>query len=178
MDESATVSVSVSKAGGVPTGAVLALIDGEVVGAGELEGGKATLTVGPFDTAGDKQITVSYFGDASTKAGSTTVELKVKKAKPKIKIRGLRYFKAGTRVKHTVVVGDTDVAITGKLRVVIKAKGKVKFRKKMVINVRNGVETFRLPKLSKPGRYTMVYTFLGSDIAKKTTNTIVLRVRR
>ena len=177
-DEEATVSVSVTKTVGVPSGAVLALIDGQVVGAAELVGGKATLTVGPFATAGDKQITVSYFGDASTKAASTTVDLKVKKDKPKIKVRGLRYFTAGTRVKHTVVVGDTDVAITGKLRVVIKAKGKVKFRKKMVLNVRNGVETFRLPKLRKPGRYTMDYTFLGSDVAKKTTTTILLRVRR
>ncbi len=160
------------------TGAVTALVGGKVIGAAELVGGKATIAVGPFNTVGTEKVTVKYYGDDANVAGTATVDLQITKVKPRIKIRGLRYLKPGTRVKHTVIVGNTDLAIDGKVRVVIKATGKSKFRKKVVIDVKNGVETIRLPKLRKAGRYKAVYTFLGSDIAKRSKKEITLRVRR
>lgn len=163
---------------GTATGAVTAQLDGKVIGAGELAAGKAAITVGPFDTVGNKSIVVKYYGDNDTKAGSTTVGLKVRKAKPRIKVRGVRKLKRGQRVKHTVVVGGPSLALNGKVRVVVKGKGKIKVSKRTLVRVRKGLATVKLPKLWKKGRYKVVYTFLGNPVAQKATKKINLRVRR
>ena len=55
-----------------PTGTVTASIGGTVVDSATLAGGAATLTVGPFTTAGDRTVTIAYSGDGRTASGSTT----------------------------------------------------------------------------------------------------------
>jgi len=81
--DSSTVSVTVSRPGGTPTGTVLALVDNKVVGTGDLVSGKTSITVGPFDTVGTKTITLRYLGDDDTKAGIGTVSVTVQKSPPK-----------------------------------------------------------------------------------------------
>ena len=52
-----------------PTGTVTASVDGSVVDSATLTDGAATLTVGPFTTAGDQTVTIEYSGDARTGCG-------------------------------------------------------------------------------------------------------------
>ena len=75
--------MTVTRAGGTPTGSVLALVDDTVVGAGDLVAGKVNITIGPFSTAGVKTITLRYLGDDNTLVGTGTVTVTVQKAPPK-----------------------------------------------------------------------------------------------
>jgi predicted extracellular nuclease/2',3'-cyclic-nucleotide 2'-phosphodiesterase (5'-nucleotidase family) len=74
------VAVTVgSGAPGDPTGVVTASVGGIVVDTENLAAGTATLTVGPFATAGDKTVTISYGGDTNTESGTTTATVGVDK---------------------------------------------------------------------------------------------------
>ncbi len=62
--QTSSIAVNVSAIGVSPTGTVTASINGSVVDSAPLTGGAATLTVGPFATAGDRTVTIEYSGDA------------------------------------------------------------------------------------------------------------------
>lgn len=82
--DTSTLSVDVSAAGFTPTGFVAAYVDGVLVGSAELVDGGATVVVGPFDTAGAKQVTVVYLGDAhAVRTTSAPLTLTVVKGKVK-----------------------------------------------------------------------------------------------
>ena len=73
------MSVTVTRPGGAATGSVLAVVDGVVVGAGDLAAGSTSIDVGPFDTIGTKVVTLRYLGDDATKAGNGSVTLAVQR---------------------------------------------------------------------------------------------------
>ena len=81
--DSTTVSVTVTRPGGTASGTVLAVVDGVVLGSAELVAGQASITVGPFSTAGTQVVTLRYLGDETTKAGNGSVSVTVQKAPPK-----------------------------------------------------------------------------------------------
>ncbi len=84
-----TSKVAVSVTGGdyTPTGAVGVYVDGALATVGTLTDGKANLTVGPFDTVGEKSVVVRYFGDDYARSGESEPQtLSVEKATPKMKI--------------------------------------------------------------------------------------------
>ncbi len=79
--ETSSIAVTVSSdAAGDPTGSVTATVGAIVVDTQPLSGGTATLTVGPFDTAGDKSVTISYLGDADNTPVTTSVTVGVDEA--------------------------------------------------------------------------------------------------
>jgi len=72
------IDVTVSGAQGVtPTGTVKILVDGVNVGTTTLSGGTASFVVGPFPTAGVREVKVKYVGDDVTEAGHATVDVTV-----------------------------------------------------------------------------------------------------
>ena len=72
------IDVTVSGAQGVtPTGTVKILVDGVNVGMTTLSGGTASFVVGPFPTAGVREVKVKYVGDDVTEAGHATVDVTV-----------------------------------------------------------------------------------------------------
>ncbi|MFA6575363.1 MAG: Ig-like domain-containing protein, partial [Nocardioides sp.] len=73
--ETSSIAVTVTGTGVSPTGTVTASVNGEVVDTKTLSGGAATLVVGPFSTIGDKVVTITYAGDATTASGSTTTQV-------------------------------------------------------------------------------------------------------
>ncbi len=76
--DSSRVDVTVTGAQGVtPTGTVQLSIGGQQVGSAQLTNGTASVTVGPFTSAGTRTVQVSYLGDQVTKPGSTTVTVTV-----------------------------------------------------------------------------------------------------
>jgi hypothetical protein len=169
--ETSTIAVTVASSGPV-TGTVSAILDGKTIGAGELKDGKTSLEVGPFDTIGTKAITVKYYGDDLTAASSTTVQLTVQKARPRIKVYGSKKAKAGRLIERDVSVLHPDFRVTGKVKVkVVGTKGSDKAK------LRAGRATLQLGKL-KPGVYKVKYIYLGSDVAQRVTKKVKLRVKR
>ena len=81
-DGTSSIAVTVSATGVDPSGTVTASVDGDVVDTQSLVDGAATLTVGPFATAGDETVTIDYSGDASTSTGSTTTSVTVTEPTP------------------------------------------------------------------------------------------------
>ncbi len=75
--DTSTVSVSVSATGVRPTGAVTAYVDGVLAGTATLADGTASIVVGPFDSVGEKTVTLRYEGDAHVSTASTTTTVLV-----------------------------------------------------------------------------------------------------
>ncbi len=79
--ETAQVVVEVgSAAEAAPTGEVVLSVDGTDLPAVELEDGKATFEVGPFEAAGTVELVADYAGDVATDPGQGTAQLKVVEA--------------------------------------------------------------------------------------------------
>ncbi|MFL6002414.1 MAG: ExeM/NucH family extracellular endonuclease, partial [Nocardioides sp.] len=81
-DGTSSIAVTVSATGVDPSGTVTASVDGDVVDSQTLVDGAATLTVGPFATAGDETVTIDYTGDDTTSTGSTTTSVTVREPTP------------------------------------------------------------------------------------------------
>lgn len=164
--DEATVSLSVAKASGTATGAVIALVDGKVVGAGELAGGKAVITLQPFEVVGTRTVTLKYFGDESTKAGQTTVPVTVTKVRPKLIVRAPERVERGDRGVFKVKVDSTGFTPSGK--VTIKVAGK-----KVTKTLKQGEATFRIV-MTRLGKNKVVVKYSGDELA--TSKKKVLRV--
>ncbi|GAA4381604.1 ExeM/NucH family extracellular endonuclease [Nocardioides caricicola] len=82
IDQTSSIAVTVAAAGVSPTGTVMASVDGSVIDTATLVDGAATLTVGPFPTAGNQTVTIDYSGDAQTGSGSTTTTVAVTPQNP------------------------------------------------------------------------------------------------
>nr|WP_246377646.1 ExeM/NucH family extracellular endonuclease [Nocardioides ginsengisegetis] len=78
-----TVTAHVAATGVTPSGSVTCSAPGMDDTTGTLnDSGDATCVVGPWGTAGDRTVTVSYAGDQVTAPGSTTTTVTVTKATP------------------------------------------------------------------------------------------------
>ena len=167
--DGATASVSVTRTGGAATGAVLALVDGKVVGAGELVAGKAEIALQPFTEVGDQTVTVKYFGDEATKAGQATDTVTVTKARPKLTLRGPKKVASGSKAtfKVTVLAGYMP---SGK--VTLKVAGKTVTKK-----LRDGMVTFKV-RLTKSGKHKVKVRYSGDALNASTGVTKAIRVLR
>jgi hypothetical protein len=76
----ARVKVAATSRGGKPTGTVLAVVAGRVVGTGTLSHGKVTLTLKAFHHKGTFMVKLRYLGDATHAACGTTVRIVVRAA--------------------------------------------------------------------------------------------------
>ena len=81
--DTSRIAVTVGATGFTPSGFVAAYVNGAFVSSAPLTDGRASLTVGPFATVGDKVVELRYFGDQHTLTGSDTVTVTVQKGKPK-----------------------------------------------------------------------------------------------
>jgi 5'-nucleotidase len=167
--DDSTVSVTVTRPGGTATGSVLAVVDGVVVGAGDLVAGSTSIEVGPFDTTGAKVVTLRYLGDDATKAGTGSVTLTVQKARPRLKVKAPK--KVGKGDKATIVVtvaAGTDPSGT----VTVKVGSK-----KVTEKVRNGKATFAV-RMTKPGRTKVSVSYSGDTLTESADDTAKVTVTR
>ena len=83
--QTSTVQVHVSATGVTPTGTITCSAPGMTEVSATLDGdGEASCVVGPWSTAGDRTVTVSYGGDAHTQSGQTTKTVTVAKVAPTV----------------------------------------------------------------------------------------------
>jgi 5'-nucleotidase len=82
--QTATVQVQVSADGVSPTGTVTCSAPGMADVVATLTDGAASCEVGPWATAGDRTVTVSYGGDAHTAAGQATTTVTVARVAPTV----------------------------------------------------------------------------------------------
>jgi predicted extracellular nuclease len=81
--DTSRVDVTVTGAQGVtPTGEVKILVDGVTVGTTTLSGGTASFVVGPFPSAGVREVEVEYAGDDVTQPGHAKVDITVTNGNP------------------------------------------------------------------------------------------------
>lgn len=166
----ATVSVSVAKATGTPTGAVLALVDGKVVGAAELVLGKADMSLLPFVSVGSKSVEVKSFGDATTKAAASTAVVKVVKANPRLRVKAPSKTSRGAKVRIEVHVSAPGFTPTGKATVKVKGT-------KVTKTVRNGTVVVKA-RLWKLGKNKVVVIYRGDDRTEAARKVVRIKVKR
>ena len=94
--KAATVTIRVTAAGAVPTGAVAVSVDGVQRGSGTLTNGVATFSLAASLPVGSRSYTATYSGDTNVAAGSATVSLNVQKARP-----ALSFALSKSRIPHT-----------------------------------------------------------------------------
>ncbi len=168
--DGATVSLTVSKPAGTPTGAVIATVDGKVVGAGELAAGKADIALQPFEEVGTQAVVLEYFGDDSTKAGSTTVEVEVTKARPRLKVRGPKRVERGAKGVFKIDVDAAGLTPSGK--VTVKVAGK-----KVTKKLKQGQATFRVV-MTKLGKNKVVVKYRGDELTASKKKVFRVNVTR
>jgi predicted extracellular nuclease/2',3'-cyclic-nucleotide 2'-phosphodiesterase (5'-nucleotidase family) len=170
MGDGPTLSVSVGKASGVPSGGVLALVDGKVVGAGELVSGKVDLSLQPFATVGTKVVEVRYLGDDSTKAASGSASVEVVKADVKMSVDAPKKVVKGT--KATIVVSLRAIAVSPSGTVTVRVDGKKVTRK-----VKNGEATIKVA-LTKLGKAKVTVAYSGDELTDSASRTVRIKVKR
>ena len=173
--DGATVSLAVTKASGTPTGAVIALVDGAVVGAAELAAGKADIALAPFDSVGTHKVTLKYFGDDTTKAGTSTVDVVVTKARPKLRVKAPKKVERGDRATIIVTVDADGFTPTGKVKV--KGAGKNGAGKKVTKRLKDGTLTLKV-RLTSLGKNKVVVRYAGDDMTTARRKVVRIRVVR
>jgi len=170
MDDRPTVSVSVAKAAGTATGAVIALVDGKVAGAAELSGGKAVIELQPIASVGTKTIQLKYFGDDSTKPGATSVSVDVVKAEPRLKVAAPKRVVKGELASVRVRVVATGYTPTGKVTVVVAGK-------KVTKTLKDGKATLRV-RMTRLGKNKVRIRYSGDGLTEPASKAVTIRVTR
>ncbi|WP_262851503.1 DUF6801 domain-containing protein [Mumia quercus] len=124
---------------------------------------------------GTHTLSVRYLGDASTKPSSTSLRLKVVKAKASVaaKVTTKKVVAGKTRAKVRVTVKASGFTPSGKVAVYHRGKkvGTATLRK-------NGSVVVRLKKLPKAGKGTLKVRYLGNATTGAATKTIKVSVKR
>ncbi|MBD8869842.1 ExeM/NucH family extracellular endonuclease [Nocardioides donggukensis] len=169
-----SLDVTVTSTGGTPAGFVAAYVDGEFATAAPLSEGSATLEVGPFDTVGEKEITVEYIGDLYTEPSSGSTTVTVQKARPKVKVKhkDKRIEVRKERVRLNVQVLADGITGTGEI---VFSKGSTVLGSR---TLDDGRASMRLPKFGSKGRKTITVSYSGDDLLEPRTVEEVIRVVR
>lgn len=159
-----------SAAPGDPAGTVTASVGGEEVDSATLVDGAATLTVGPFATAGDKTVTIGYSGDAETASGSTTTTVTVVVAETSVTATG------GPATYGTgwgaVVTVDPETA-TGQVEVL---DGTTSLG---TATLSDGAATVPVDGTAlQPGTHTLTVSYAGDDGHAPSTSTFDVTVNK
>ena len=166
-----TVDVTVAATGFTPGGFVAAYVDGVYTSSAPLTDGKASLTVGPFDTVGAKAIEVTYFGDDHTLTGSGTTTVTVQKAAPKVTASGPTTAKVRTATpKVTVTVAADGLSPPGRW-----SSGSTAASHQVPLR---GVGVLRLNRFYKLGRHAVEVTYPGSSLVESGKDTHVIKAVR
>ena len=138
--EASVVTATVTPA--AATGAVRVLIKGTVVGSADLSAGKATITLaGSLLSPGAYPLTVTYEGNATHVASSTTTTHVVTKATPTMTVEAPKKVEVGKRAKVKVLLAvENDVALKGRVSLTVKGGQTLKDK------VEDGKAVFKLSK--------------------------------
>ena len=146
------------------------VVDGKVVGAGELAAGKVDISLLPFTSVGTKSIEIRYFGDDSTKPATQTASIDVVKAVPTLKVKAPKKVVKGTKAKIVVTLSATGFTPTG--TVTVKVKGKT-----VTKTLTNGVATIKV-RLAKLGKNKVTINYSGDALTEAASKTRIIRVVR
>ncbi|MGA8977859.1 MAG: ExeM/NucH family extracellular endonuclease [Pedococcus sp.] len=169
----ASVDVTVTSAPGVvPTGAVTAYVDGTSVGDTVLDGGTATIRVGPFTTVGSRSIRVEYAGSDQVAGSRATTSVEVVKAPSQVSISvpSGDIVAGRTKVKLTIRVSAQNTTPTGVVKVT--AEGVTYTR-----TLKNGVAVITMTAFKTPGQKTVVATYSGDATVAGSSRSIDLTVK-
>ena len=134
--------------------------------------GQAKLTVSL--AAGQYTATATFKGDSNYVKSTTTAQVVVKKAAPKLTAKKAT-FKAKTKTKkYSVILKDNKNNAISKVKVTLKVKGKTY----TATTNAKGKATFKITKLTKKGKYAAKVTFKGNgnfNSVAKTVKYIVVK---
>ncbi|UMG94321.1 LamG-like jellyroll fold domain-containing protein [Nocardioides sp. TF02-7] len=153
-------------------GEVTVSLGAKELGSADLVNGTARvkLPAKPF-APGKRQLTVSYAGDDSHEASSTTVALTVQKVAPKLRVQAPKAIKRGKKATVKVALtAPNQVRVAGKVRITVNGK-------KAVRVLKAGKVTVKLPK-AKAGKIRVKVVYTGSKHVKKASKTVVIKVKR
>ncbi len=162
-----------------PTGTIQVSRDGRVIASGALRAGQVTLALPKDFNVGTHSLQVLYSGSGvfhSTSAGTT---LRVTKTSATAKVKAKKKIKRSKRLKVTTTVRTaTGVKARGKVRIrVFRGKKRV-LQRNIKLNAK-GKAKVKLPRIKKPGKYTVRVVYRGNAEAKQSkTNKSKLRVVR
>ncbi|WP_127479698.1 Ig-like domain repeat protein [Nocardioides pantholopis] len=156
-----TLTVSVTKAGGTPTGTVAVTVGGASSSL-PLNAGSASLTVPATLAVGTHAVSASYAGDATTNPSAGSASVAVTKAASRSKVTAVKVKKKGKKVTVQMkVTAPAGVRPSGKIAVVIKRGAKKVAKKSVSVNAK-GVASFTAKKLTKKGKYKVTASYGGS----------------
>ena len=116
---------------------------------------------------------ISFAGDRNYKASSTTVNVTVKKATPKLTAAKKTFKKSVKTKKFTVTLKNNLNEPMESTLVTLKVNGKTY---KATTNYK-GQATFKITKLTKKGKYTATVTYKGSSYYNKVTKKVKITVK-
>ncbi|GCD88695.1 hypothetical protein NLS1_07010 [Nocardioides sp. LS1] len=166
-----TVTAHVAAIGVTPSGSVTCSAPGLDDSTGTLDAsGDATCVVGPWGTAGDRTVTVSYGGDQVTAPGSTTTTVTVTKATPTM----------SATASPTSLVRDTDTStITVTLTTAADQLGGTVTcddGSPADVPVTDGTATCTVGPFSTVGDKTVTLTYSGDADNSATSTSVALHV--
>ncbi len=158
-----SVSITVSRANATGQADVLDE-DGTKLGTATITAGQGTLVLAAKSLQpGVHTLTVKYLGNAEFAASQSTVDARVLKAKPKVKLKVADQVSKHGGDKVVIKVSAANgVKVTGKVKLVIKGTGK-----SIKVKLVKGKAVFEMPKIGKVGTYTLKAKYLGSKLLKR-----------
>jgi hypothetical protein len=161
-----TVKVRVKAAAGTPSGSVRVLDGARLVGVGDLQGGKTSVTLTADLAVGRHNLRVLYAGSErfapSNAAGAVTVTKVATRATLVVTPKSV---KKGHSVKAVVTVKAVNgVPVTGKVTIVA-VHGSTRIERVVTVGA-SGKITLWLGPLAKTASYVVTATYAGSRTAK------------
>ena len=142
----------------------------------EVKGGKATAIFPPALDLGRQQVTAVFTPENPNLAPSTaTKSFRVVRDQTSTEATA-RYRELRERlVAKALVVAEHGTEVSGSVKFVLKRNGvKIRSSIKLLNEFDKAKKVFR--NVSKPGRYTVVARYLGSDTLKRSVDRVTLRV--
>ena len=134
---------------------------GAKIGSATITAGKGVLALAPKSLEpGVHKLTLKYLGTAAFAPSQATVDVRVLKAKPKVKVKvDDTVDKAGGDEVVVRVTAPDGIKVTGKVKLIIKGTGK-----SVTVKLVKGKAVIELPKIGKVGTFTLKAKYLGSDL--------------
>lgn len=169
-----TLTVSVAATGTTPTGNVAAFLGDRLLDTASLSDGTATLEVGPFSTIGTKTVTVRYLGSSRVARSSTSTEIEVVRATPRMRVvvRPDTVLVRETAPRFRVALSAPGMTVRGK--VVLRRAGEVVARG----TLEDGRVVLRLAALRKVGWKRVMVRYLGNRVTAPVAQRITFKVTR
>ncbi len=170
----ATITVT-APAGQVATGQVDVRVGGTSVGTGTLSGGVTSVEVGPFTSAGERQVTALYLGDTRVEESQGAASLTVEEAGPAVSTttatapsEGLRAGKDTAAISVTVDAGD--VVPAGQVRALVDGE---------VVDtatLAGGSAVLEVGPFERTGTRTVSVEYAGDEDVAGSSDTVSVRV--